>query len=38
MDSALVLSGSTSRAEADAADPQPTYTADSLAALVSGGR
>jgi HAD superfamily hydrolase (TIGR01450 family) len=34
IDSALVLTGGTSRAEAEAADPQPTYVADSLAALV----
>ena len=34
MDSALVLTGATSRAEADAADPRPTYVADSLATLV----
>jgi HAD superfamily hydrolase (TIGR01450 family) len=34
LDSALVLTGGTSRAEADAADPQPTYVADSLGALV----
>jgi HAD superfamily hydrolase (TIGR01450 family) len=36
MDSALVLTGATSRAEADAADPPPTRIADSLAALVLG--
>jgi HAD superfamily hydrolase (TIGR01450 family) len=36
MDSALVLTGGTSRAEADAADPRPTHVADSLAALVLG--
>jgi HAD superfamily hydrolase (TIGR01450 family) len=36
IDSALVLTGGTSRAEADAADPKPTYVADSLAALVAG--
>lgn len=36
LDSALVLTGSTSRAEADAADPRPTHVADSLAALVLG--
>jgi HAD superfamily hydrolase (TIGR01450 family) len=36
MDSALVLTGATSREEADAADPKPTHTADSLAALVLG--
>jgi HAD superfamily hydrolase (TIGR01450 family) len=34
IDSALVLSGSTPRAEADRADPKPTHVADSLAALV----
>jgi len=34
LDSALVLTGGTSRAEADAADPKPTHIADSLAALV----
>ena len=34
MDSALVLTGGTTRAEADAADPAPTHVADSLAALV----
>src|SRR3954453_1659620 len=36
MDSALVLTGATTRAEADAADPPPTRIADSLAALVLG--
>jgi glycerol-1-phosphatase len=36
MDSALVLTGGTSRAEANAADPPPTHVADSLAALVLG--
>jgi HAD superfamily hydrolase (TIGR01450 family) len=36
LDSALVLTGSTSRAEAAAADPQPTHVGDSLAALVLG--
>jgi HAD superfamily hydrolase (TIGR01450 family) len=36
MDSALVLTGATSRAEADAADPRPTHIADSLARLVLG--
>jgi len=36
MDSALVLTGATTRAEADAADPRPTHIADSLAALVLG--
>jgi HAD superfamily hydrolase (TIGR01450 family) len=34
--SALVLTGVTSRMEAEAADPRPTYVADSLAALVLG--
>jgi HAD superfamily hydrolase (TIGR01450 family) len=34
LDSALVLTGATSRAEAAAADPRPTLVADSLAALV----
>jgi HAD superfamily hydrolase (TIGR01450 family) len=34
MDSALVLTGGTTRADADAADPKPTHVADSLAALV----
>jgi HAD superfamily hydrolase (TIGR01450 family) len=34
LDSALVLTGSTSRADAAAADPRPTYVGDSLAALV----
>ena len=34
LDSALVLTGGTTRAEADAADPRPTHVADSLAALV----
>jgi HAD superfamily hydrolase (TIGR01450 family) len=36
MDSALVLTGGTTRAEADAADPRPTHVAESLAALVLG--
>jgi glycerol 3-phosphatase-2 len=36
LDSALVLTGGTTREQADAADPQPTYVADSLAALVLG--
>jgi HAD superfamily hydrolase (TIGR01450 family) len=36
MDSALVLTGSTLRAQASAADPAPTYIADSLNALVLG--
>jgi HAD superfamily hydrolase (TIGR01450 family) len=34
LDSALVLTGGTTREEADAADPKPTHVADSLAALV----
>ena len=34
MDSALVLTGATEAAEAAAADPSPTFVADSLAALV----
>jgi HAD superfamily hydrolase (TIGR01450 family) len=34
LDSALVLTGGTAREAADAADPRPTYVADSLAALV----
>ena len=34
LDSALVLTGGTSRAAADAADPKPTHVADSLASLV----
>jgi HAD superfamily hydrolase (TIGR01450 family) len=34
LDSALVLTGGTSRDAADAADPKPTYVADSLASLV----
>jgi glycerol-1-phosphatase len=36
LDSALVLTGGTSRADADAADPKPTHVAESLAALVLG--
>jgi HAD superfamily hydrolase (TIGR01450 family) len=36
IDSALVLTGATTRIEADAADPRPTHVADSLAALVLG--
>ena len=36
MDSALVLTGGASRAEANAAEPRPTHVADSLAALVLG--
>ena len=36
IDSALVLTGGTSREQADAADPRPTMVADSLAALVEG--
>jgi HAD superfamily hydrolase (TIGR01450 family) len=34
LDSALVLTGGTSREAAEAADPKPTHVADSLAALV----
>ena len=34
IDSALVLTGGTTRTEAEAADPGPTYIADSLATLV----
>jgi HAD superfamily hydrolase (TIGR01450 family) len=34
LDSALVLTGGTSRAAADVADPKPTHVADSLASLV----
>lgn len=37
MDSALVLTGATSPAEADAAPEPPTHVADSLAALVLAG-
>jgi glycerol-1-phosphatase len=36
IDSALVLTGGTTREQAAAADPRPTHTADSLAALVLG--
>jgi HAD superfamily hydrolase (TIGR01450 family) len=36
LDSALVLTGGTTREQADAADPRPTHVADSLAALVLG--
>jgi HAD superfamily hydrolase (TIGR01450 family) len=36
MDSALVLTGMSSRAEAEAADPGPTHIAESLATLVLG--
>jgi len=36
MDSALVLTGATSREAAAAAQPRPTHVADSLAALVLG--
>ena len=36
LDSALVLTGGTSRSDADASDPRPTFIADSLAALVLG--
>jgi len=34
IDSALVLTGGTTRTEADAADPKPTHVADSLSTLV----
>ena len=34
MDSALVLTGGITRAQAEAADPRPTHVAESLAALV----
>jgi HAD superfamily hydrolase (TIGR01450 family) len=34
MDSALVLTGATSRTQADAADPRPTFVAESLGELV----
>jgi ribonucleotide monophosphatase NagD (HAD superfamily) len=34
LDSALVLTGGTAREAAEAADPKPTFVADSLAALV----
>jgi HAD superfamily hydrolase (TIGR01450 family) len=36
LDSALVLTGGTTREQADAADPKPTHVADSLHALVLG--
>jgi HAD superfamily hydrolase (TIGR01450 family) len=36
IDSALVLTGVTTRIEADAADPRPTHVAESLGALVLG--
>jgi HAD superfamily hydrolase (TIGR01450 family) len=36
MDSALVLTGATSRAEAHAAEPRPTHIAESLSRLVLG--
>jgi HAD superfamily hydrolase (TIGR01450 family) len=36
LDSAVVLTGATGREEADAADPAPTFVADSLADLVLG--
>jgi HAD superfamily hydrolase (TIGR01450 family) len=38
LDSALVLSGGTTSAQAAGADPRPTHVADSLAALVLGDR
>jgi HAD superfamily hydrolase (TIGR01450 family) len=37
MDSALVLTGATSRAEAAAAEPRPTHVGESLGTLVLGG-
>jgi HAD superfamily hydrolase (TIGR01450 family) len=37
MDTALVLTGVTTREQARAADPRPTHVADSLGALVLGG-
>jgi glycerol 3-phosphatase-2 len=36
LDSALVLTGGTSRDAAEKADPMPTLVADSLASLVLG--
>jgi ribonucleotide monophosphatase NagD (HAD superfamily) len=36
LDSALVLTGGTTREQADAAELRPTHVADSLAALVLG--
>ena len=36
LDSALVLTGTATRAQAEAAQPQPTHVADSLGALVLG--
>ena len=36
LDTALVLTGGTTREQAAAADPRPTHVADSLAALVTG--
>ena len=36
LDSALVLTGGTDRAQADAAEPRPTHVAESLGALVLG--
>jgi HAD superfamily hydrolase (TIGR01450 family) len=38
IDQALVLTGGTTRAAAEAADPRPTHVADSLAALVLAQR
>ena len=35
IDQALVLTGGTTRAEAEAADPRPTHIADSLGTLVN---
>ena len=37
IDTALVLTGVTSRVQADAAEPRPTHVADSLGTLVLGG-
>ena len=37
LDSALVLTGATTREQADAAQPRPTHVAESLGALVLGG-
>ena len=36
LDSALVLTGGTTRDQAEAAQPKPTHVADSLAALILG--
>ncbi len=37
LDSAFVLTGATTREQADAAQPRPTHVAESLGALVLGG-